>query len=114
MQATIGYAVIFLGLLFTGFGVYTVLRLPGFYARLVVTSKVETMGFVTIMFGVMILTGVSSATIKLAVILLFELLTVPVSSHAIARSAYISGYRIREITRSGTAPRYGSRERPDA
>ncbi len=98
MQVLLGQAFIFIGLLFTGFGVYTVLRLDGFYPRLVITAKVETMGFVTIMIGAMILTGWSIVTIKLAIILLFELITVPVSAHAIARSAYVSGYRIRSAT----------------
>jgi len=101
VQVLIGQSMIMLGLLFTIFGVYTVLRLQGLYARLVVTSKVETMGFVTIMFGVMILTGVSFVTVKLAIIVLFELLTVPVSAHAVGRSAYVSGYRIRNITHRG-------------
>ncbi len=114
MQIVIGQVTILLGLLVTGFGVYTVLRLRGFYARLVVTSKVETMGFVTIMFGVMILAGISSVTIKLAIILLFELLTVPVSSHAIARSAYMSGYRIREIERLNGKVNEGAEDSTDA
>ena len=48
LQAALGQAVIVLGLLITGFGVYAVLRLNSFYARIVVTSKVEAMGFVTI------------------------------------------------------------------
>ncbi len=98
MQTIIGQAFIFIGLLFTGFGVYTILRLDGFYPRLVITAKVETMGFVTIMLGAMVLTGWSIVTVKLAIILMFELITVPVSAHAIARSAYVSGYRIRSVT----------------
>ncbi len=102
MQTIIGQALIFIGLLFTGFGVYTILRLDGFYPRLVITAKVETMGFVTIMLGAMVLTGWSIVTVKLAIILMFELVTVPVSAHAIARSAYVSGYRVRSVTAPAT------------
>lgn len=98
MQQIVGQAIIFLGLLITAFGVYTVLRLNSFYARLVVTSKVEAMGFVTVIGGAMVLSGLSAATVKLAIILLFELLTVSVSAHAIARSAWVSGYRARTAT----------------
>lgn len=94
----IGQAVITLGLLITGFGVYAVLRLDGFYSRIVVTSKVEAMGFVTIVIGAMLITGFSPLAGKLLIILLFELLTVSVGAHAIARSAWASGYRIRRAT----------------
>lgn len=96
----LGQAIIILGLLITGFGVYAVLRLNGFYARIVVTSKVEAMGFVTIMIGAILMAGFSLLSIKLVIILLFELLTVSVGAHAIARSAWTSGYRIRTVTES--------------
>jgi multicomponent Na+:H+ antiporter subunit G len=104
IAAIAGQAVILLGLLITGFGVYTVLRLDSFYARMVVTSKVEAMGFVTVVIGAMIVSGLSPATLKLATILVFELLTVSVSAHAIARSAWVSGYRARTFIHS-EAPR---------
>ena len=97
LQPIIGQAVILLGLLVTGFGVYAVLRLDGFYTRVVVTSKVEAMGFVTIIIGAMIVTGMEVALLKLLVILLFELITVSVSAHAVARSAWKSGYRARVV-----------------
>lgn len=101
--AVIGQSTILLGLLITGFGVYTVLRLDSFYARLVVTSKVEAMGFITVVFGAIIVSGVSAAALKLGIILVFELLTVAVSAHAVARSAWMSGYRVRTVTTSGNA-----------
>ena len=95
----VGQGLIGLGLLITVFGVYTVLRLDSFYARIVVTSKIEAMGFVTVVIGAMIVTGLSPATVKLAIILLFELVTVAVSAHVIARSAWVSGYRVRIVTK---------------
>lgn len=98
VQQLVGQGIILLGLLITGFGVYTVLRLDTFYARMVVTSKVEAMGFVTIVIGAMVLTGLSPASLKLLMILVFELLTVAVAAHAIARSAWLSGFRVRTVT----------------
>lgn len=94
-----GQAIILLGLFITGFGVYAVLRLDGFYSRIVVTSKVEAMGFVTIVIGAILVSSFSLVSLKLLIILLFELLTVSVGAHAIARSAWVSGYRIRTVTR---------------
>ncbi len=94
LQEAIGQSIILLGILITGFGVYAVLALRSFYARIVVTSKVEAMGFVSITLGAIVLAGPGIVGVKLAVILLFELLTVAVSAHAIARSAWKSGYNL--------------------
>lgn len=93
----LGQIFVIIGLLITGFGVYAILRLDGFYARSVVTSKVEAMGFVTVVVGAMLMSGLSLTIPKLLILLLFELLTVSASTHAIARSAWISGYRTREV-----------------
>ncbi len=93
----IGQALILLGLLVTGFGVYAVLRLDGFYTRVVVTSKVEAMGFVMIILGAIVVTGIDVAVLKLLFILLFELITVSVSAHAVARSAWKSGFQTRIV-----------------
>ncbi len=97
VQLIVGQSLIGLGLLITAFGVYAVLRLDGFYTRIVVTSKVEAMGFVTIVIGAIVITGFDSATLKLVIILLFELVTVSVSAHAVARSAWNSGYQARTV-----------------
>jgi multicomponent Na+:H+ antiporter subunit G len=98
--ALLGQALILLGLAVTLFGVYAILKLDGFYARIVVTSKVEAMGFVAVVLGAMILSGLSITTLKILIILLFELITVSASAHAIARSAWVSGYRARSVVTS--------------
>jgi multicomponent Na+:H+ antiporter subunit G len=94
LQTIVGAAFIILGAIGILFGVYAVLYLKSFYARIVITSKVEAMGFTATILGCMILAGASFWTAKLALILVFELLTVAVSSHAIARSAWKSGYHL--------------------
>ncbi len=94
----IGQSLVLIGLLITGFGVYAVLKLDNFYARSVVTAKVEAMGFVTITVGAMLISGFSLVILKLLILLIFELLTVSASAHAIVRSAWISGYRSRTVT----------------
>ncbi len=93
--AVLGEGIIYLGLALSAFGVYALLRLDRFYSRLVITSKVETMGFLTLIIGAMILAGFSGFAVKLFVILIFELITLPVGAHAIARSAYRNGFRAR-------------------
>jgi multicomponent Na+:H+ antiporter subunit G len=98
IATVLGRTLIVVGLLITGFGVYSVLKLDNFYSRSVVTSKVEAMGFFTVTVGAMFLSGASVATLKLLVLLVFELLTVSAGAHAVARSAWISGYRTRTVT----------------
>ncbi len=102
IMAVAGQVLIIIGLGITGFGVYAVLRLDSFYARSVVTSKVEAMGFVTITVGAILISGFSIVSLKLVIILIFELLTVSASAHAIVRSAWMSGYRSRTKTREAS------------
>lgn len=90
----IGRGVIVLGLLFILAGVYSVLRYREFYSRVVITAKVDTVGFITVLIGVIILEGFSFVSAKVALIIVFEMLTSPLSTHAIAHSAYTAGYRI--------------------
>lgn len=90
----IGRGLIVLGLLVIATGVYSVLAYKEFYSRVVITAKVDTVGFITLLIGVMLIEGLSFTTAKVLLVVLFEMLTSPLSTHAIARSAYTAGYRI--------------------
>ena len=98
IQQVFGNSLIILGLVFATFGVFAILKLDRFYSRLVITSKVETMAFITILLGAIVLTGFSFFAVKIAIIILFEMLTLPVGSHAVARSAYVNGFRANTVT----------------
>ncbi len=87
-------------LVFMGFGVVGMFRFRDFYSRILITSKVETVGFLTLMFGVMAHGGISAFTLKVVLIGLMGIITNPLSTHAIARSAYHSGYRIEREDRA--------------
>lgn len=91
----VGLIIIYAGLLLICFGVYAVLRLDSFYARMVITSKIEVMGFAVVVLGAVVVTGFSPASLKLLVILFFELLTASIGAHSIARSAWKSGYHVK-------------------
>lgn len=99
MNVLIGQILIGIGLVFIAIGTYSLLRLGDFYTRILITSKVDSMGLITIIFGAMLISGWSFFTAKLAFILLFEMITAPVGTHAVARSAYRSGYQIINHTR---------------
>lgn len=67
------------------------LRMPNLYTRMHAASLTDTMAAVLIIGGVMLQAGATLATIKLAAILLFLLLTSPTASNALASAAILSG-----------------------
>lgn len=83
---TLGGAFVFIG----GIGA---LRMPNFYTRIHAASLTDTMGAVLVIAGIMVQAGISLATIKLAAILLFLLLTSPTASNALASAALLAGVR---------------------
>ena len=67
------------------------LRMPNFYTRIHAASLTDSMGPVLILVGIMLQAGFSLATVKLAAILGFLLLTGPTATYALANAALLSG-----------------------
>lgn len=95
----LAYLLITIALIFMALGVIGLFRFKDFYSRILISSKIETVGFLTIMIGFIILSGLSYAAIKILLITLMVMITNPLSTHAIARSAFLSGYTINQETR---------------
>ena len=72
------------------------LRMPNLYTRVHAASLTDTMAAVLVIGGVMLQAGATLATIKLAAILLFLLLTSPTASNALASAAILSGLQPEE------------------
>jgi multicomponent Na+:H+ antiporter subunit G len=70
-----------------------VLRMPSFYTRMHAMSLTDTMGAILVVLGVMLQGGFTLATLKLAAILIFLLLTGPTAANALASSALLAGLR---------------------
>ena len=68
-------------------------RLPDLFTRLHAAGVGDTLGVGLFMLGFMFLVDLGSATIKLALVLLFVLLTGPVATHALAKAALHGGVR---------------------
>lgn len=96
----LAYLLITIALIFMAFGVIGLFRFKDFYSRILISSKIETVGFLTIMIGLIILSGFSYAAMKIFLITLMVMITNPLSTHAIARSALLSGYTVNQETRS--------------
>lgn len=89
----ISYLFIFLGLVFIFFGTLGIIRFPDIYTRLQTSSKCDAAGTVALLVGLMVREGFDSLSLRILIILVFLLLTNPVASHAIARSAAIRGIK---------------------
>lgn len=67
------------------------IRLPDFFTRLHGGGVTDTLGAGLILVGLMVQAGVTLATAKLLMILVFLLITSPTSCHALAQSARLQG-----------------------
>lgn len=87
----LSWGLLCLGGAFVLIGGIGALRLPGFYTRLHAASLTDTMATILIFTGMMLQAGISLATLKLAAIMVFLLLTGPTASYALANAALQSG-----------------------
>jgi len=93
----IGTIVIILGIVFMLLGVIGLFKYKSFYTRILLASKIDTMGALTVLIGVALRSG--SLTIALRVLLLLALMFIinPMVTHIITRSAYEEGLRIDNV-----------------
>ena len=83
--------VVLTGSVFMLIGGIGVLRFPDFLTRVHAAGVCETLGSFTILLGLMLVGAGWLVTVKLALILVFLLITNPVSSHALCRAALHDG-----------------------
>lgn len=87
----LSWVLLSLGGLFVFVGGVGALRMPDLYTRMHAASVTDSLGAILVIAGVMLQAGLSLATIKLAAILLFLLLTSPTCANALASAALIAG-----------------------
>lgn len=92
----LGSIVIYIGIGFVTLGIIGLFRFDNFYARALAASKVDTVGYITILIGVIIKSGFTFLSLKVAILLGITLLVNPLTTHMITRSAYVSGYTVRK------------------
>lgn len=93
MREIIGDASIVFGMIFMSFGILGLYRFKKFYSRALSASTIDTVGFISIMVGVIIKRGIDFFSLKVLLILIIVMIINPVATHAIVRSAYNSGFR---------------------
>lgn len=96
IRELIGNIVICIGVVFVLIGILGLYRFHDFYSRILVGSKVDTVGFITICAGAIIRSGFTWFSLKVLLLVTVVMIINPVVTHAIARSAYYGGYGINE------------------
>ena len=91
LLAILSWGLMSLGGLSVLIGGIGVLRMPDLYTRMHAAGVTDSIAPILVIFGVMLQAGLSLATVKLAAILLFLLLTGPTASNALASVALLSG-----------------------
>ncbi len=84
----------FLGTIFVFLAAIGLMRMPDTYLRLAVTTKAATLGIGLLMIAAAIYSYDLAVTAKVLAIILFILLTAPVSAHLIGRTSYMSGVKL--------------------
>lgn len=91
--ALAGSAIVVLGSLFMVIGAIGMIRMPDVFTRLHAASVADTVGVGLILFGLILVSGLSLVSFKLAFLAAFLFLTGPVASHAVARAALDAGVK---------------------
>ena len=94
MLNLLSYVIIGIGLLFMLIGIIGIYKFDNFYPRMLATSKVDTVGLLTLIFGVTLRHGFSFFSAKALLIAVIFLIVFPLVTHIVTRSAYISGHQL--------------------
>ena len=84
----------FSGTMFVLLAAVGLLRMPDTYLRISVTTKAATLGIGLLLMAAVVYFNETSITTKVLAIILFILLTAPISGHLIGRTSYFSGVRL--------------------
>jgi len=77
-----------IGVVFMLFGVIGMLRFNNFYLKLLVLVKIDTVGALTFMIGIILRHGFSFFSLKVLLIIVLFLILNPLTAHIIARGSY--------------------------
>ena len=97
----IGNIIIGTGIVFMIFGAIGIFKLKTFYTRILATSKIDTVGALTLIIGLAVRSGAGAFTWKILLLAVIMLIFNPLVGHILARSAYISGHKLEEETDEG-------------
>ncbi len=88
----IGNCIIALGLLLLVCGTIGLVRAKSFYTRLLAGALIDTAGLLVLLLGVFLRMGLHAFSFKILLLMGAVLLTAPLITHKLGRSAYLSGH----------------------
>ncbi len=88
-----------------------ILRLPDLYTRTHAASKAGTLGSGLLLLALAVYSQELDVVTRAIAAIVFFVLTAPISSHLLARSAYLVGYRPEPSTRCDDMAEYENDER---
>ena len=91
----LGDIIIAIGIFCILIGLIGYMKYINFYTRILVTTKIETVGTITIILGVIVRHGFSFFSLKALLLLAVLVIINPLVSHVIARCAHLSGYELK-------------------
>ncbi|MFO7726800.1 MAG: monovalent cation/H(+) antiporter subunit G [Desulfonatronovibrio sp.] len=84
---------VLLGVFFMLAGSIGINRFPDFYSRAHASGKVDTLGILLFIVGLMFFEGFNLISLKLMLVAVFVAMTSPVAAHALARRALVFGLK---------------------
>jgi multicomponent Na+:H+ antiporter subunit G len=85
------YIILAFSWIFIIFGMISIFRLKNMYSRILAATTIDTVASLLVIIGVIFVAGSFEFIIRLIILLLFLLITNPISSHVNIRSAYLMG-----------------------
>jgi len=97
LQILISDILLGIGILAILAGTIGIFKFKNFYTRLLVASKIDTVGIIMTILSLIVRFGFSFFSGKLLLILIILLIVNPLSGHIVAKSAFNSGHKLEEI-----------------
>ena len=89
-----GNIIISIGLVFMALGVIGMFKYRNFFTRILIASKIDTVGTLTVLLGIAIRTGFNFTSLRILLLLALMFIISPMVNHIIVSSAYKSGLDI--------------------
>ncbi|TVP84614.1 MAG: cation:proton antiporter [Acholeplasmataceae bacterium] len=87
----LAYIILVVAWFFLIFGMISIFTLKNLYTRILTSATIDTVATFFLLIALMLISGVFGFIIRLLLMIIFLLITNPISSHVNIRSAYLTG-----------------------
>ncbi|MDY0074692.1 MAG: monovalent cation/H(+) antiporter subunit G [Acholeplasmataceae bacterium] len=88
--------ILILSWFFIIFGMISIFSLKNMYARILSATTIDTVASFLVLFALMFISSGFQLIVRFLILIIFLLITNPISSHVNIRSAYLSGIPIKD------------------